>query len=51
MTSSEIDGCPGGFGWRYFAATRRLCQRGSVPDVTILRPRSASQDSTATSSR
>ena len=41
MTSSESDGRPGGFGWRQFAATILLCERRSVPGVTILCSRSA----------
>ena len=33
-------GRPGGLGWRHFAATRRRCQRSSVPGVTIRRAHS-----------
>ena len=39
-SSSGIGGRPGGLGWRHFAATRRRCQRSSVPGVTIRRARS-----------
>ena len=39
-SSSGTGGRPGGLGWRHFAATRRRCQRSSVPGVTIRRARS-----------
>ena len=40
-SSSGTGGRPGGLGWRHLAATRRRCQRSSVPGVTIRRARSA----------
>ena len=40
-SSPDTGGRPGGRGWRHFAATRRRCQRSSVPGVTIRRARSA----------
>ena len=40
-SSSGTGGRPGGLGWRHFAATRRRCQRSSVPGVTIRAARSA----------
>jgi hypothetical protein len=40
-SSSGTGGRPGGLGWRHLAATRRWCQRSSVPGVTIRRARSA----------
>ena len=40
VSSSEIGGRPGGFGRRHVAATILLCQRTSVPGVTIWCPRS-----------
>jgi hypothetical protein len=36
-SSSCTGGRPGGLGWRHLAATRRRCQRKSVPGVTIRR--------------
>jgi len=39
-SSPGTGGRPGGLGWRQFAATRRRCQRSSVPGVTIRRVRS-----------
>jgi len=39
-SSSGTGGRPGGLGWHHFAATRRRCQRSSVPGVTIRRVRS-----------
>jgi hypothetical protein len=39
-SSSSTGGRPGGLGWRHFTATRRRCERSSVPGVTIRRARS-----------
>lgn len=53
-SSSLIGGRPGAFGWRHLSATRRRCQRNSMPGVTIRRPRSVlgrSLDSAASTAR
>jgi hypothetical protein len=53
-SSSLIGGRPGDLGWRHLFATRRRCQRSSVPGVTIRWPRSAlgrSSDSAANTAR